>query len=160
MLASRRQAGDTIIEVLLCIAVVSTVLGGAYVTVRRGLDNSRQAQERSEGLKHVETQLEQLRIAVETNPSVVFAGTTATNDFCLDSSNTPIIARSAPPPQAPPLDSDNFDAYVPACKFAGAGDGYNMSITRSGNDFIARTRWNREGGGRDEVQIRYRLLPP
>lgn len=55
------NTGDTIIEVLVCIAVVSTILGGAFVTTRDSQVGVRNSQEHSEALKLVESQLEQLR---------------------------------------------------------------------------------------------------
>jgi type II secretory pathway pseudopilin PulG len=55
------NAGDTIIEVLICIAIVSTILGGAFVTTKQSQTGVRNSQEHSEALKLVESQLEQLR---------------------------------------------------------------------------------------------------
>ena len=51
----RRQTGDTIVEVLICIAVISTVLTGAFIVVsksNRAIQNSAehaQAQQRLQG---------------------------------------------------------------------------------------------------------------
>jgi type II secretory pathway pseudopilin PulG len=157
-----RESGDTIIEVLLSMAVVSSVLSGAYVTVRRGLDNSRQAQERAEGLKVVESQLEQLKSSADSsNPtSPIFAPTTSINDFCMGPGNVPINALAGAG-RAPSLDAEtpDFSNYVMDCKLNGPPAGYNVSISRNANDFTVRSRWNKAGGGKDQVQIIYRILP-
>jgi type II secretory pathway pseudopilin PulG len=82
------NAGDTIIEVLVCIAVVSTILGGAFVTTRQSQVGVRNSQEHAEALKLVESQLEQLR--GDTNDAI-----TATTPFCMFN-ETPESAVIAP----------------------------------------------------------------
>src|SRR4030095_15717644 len=127
------SAGDTIVEVLLAVAIVSTVLAGAYVATSRSLANSRQAQERSEAAKFVEGQLEKLKTAFATDPTA-FA---APGAFCMDDTPAPIPAGSA------------------ACTQGGR---YVLSIERAGNNFTARAVWDKFGGGpQEEVRIVYRL---
>ena len=46
-----RQRGDTIVEVLIAIAVIGAVLGGAYVVVNNSANNNQAAQERSQERK-------------------------------------------------------------------------------------------------------------
>lgn len=70
------STGDTIIEVLVCIAVVSTVLGGAFVTTRNSQVGVRNSQEHAEALKLIESQLEQLRGATST-------AITSSTPFCM-----------------------------------------------------------------------------
>lgn len=54
----RKQNGDTIVEVLIAMAVVSSVLGGAYAVANHTMANSRQAQEHSEALQIANKQIE------------------------------------------------------------------------------------------------------
>lgn len=54
----KQQAGDTIVEVMIAMAVASSVMGGAFVVVNRTLANSRQAQEHSEALQIANQQIE------------------------------------------------------------------------------------------------------
>lgn len=82
------NAGDTIIEVLVCIAVVSTVLGGAFVTTRQSQVGVRNSQEHAEALKLVESQLEQLR--GDTTDAI-----NATTPFCMYN-EAPVSAVIAP----------------------------------------------------------------
>jgi prepilin-type N-terminal cleavage/methylation domain-containing protein len=55
------QKGDTIVEVLIAIAVVSTVLVAAYQTTGQNIRSAQATQERTEALKLAEGQLERLR---------------------------------------------------------------------------------------------------
>jgi type II secretory pathway pseudopilin PulG len=82
------NTGDTIIEVLVCIAVVSTILGGAFVTTRQSQVGVRNSQEHAEALKLVESQLEQLR-------GDTAQVTTYTTPFCMYN-ETPVSAVIAP----------------------------------------------------------------
>lgn len=76
----RRTAGDTIVEVLICILLMSIILGGAYTTVRRSSLGIRNSQEHAEALKRLESQVEQLRTnASSAAPTVFTFGT----PFCM-----------------------------------------------------------------------------
>lgn len=66
------QRGDTIVEVLIAIAVVSGVLATSYAIVNSNTRSSQQASERVEALKLAEEKIELLRIGTEpTNQSNV-----------------------------------------------------------------------------------------
>lgn len=54
------QTGDTIVEVLLAIAIVSAVLGASFTAINQSTQVNRQAQERSYALELAESQLELL----------------------------------------------------------------------------------------------------
>lgn len=144
------QAGDTIVEVLIALTVVTSILGGAYITSNRSLNNNRQAQERGEALKIAESQLERLKSSVSSGNNAVF---TASNSFCLDAANT-LQSATIPADQL-----NNFDAYQTACTVQGGGPIYYTAVTRSGADtFTVTIRWDRAGGnGRDNISLIYRL---
>ena len=55
------QRGDTIVEVLIAMAVASSVLGITYATMNRNLLITRGAQERTEAAKLAQGQLEILK---------------------------------------------------------------------------------------------------
>jgi type II secretory pathway pseudopilin PulG len=139
----RSQRGDTIVEVLISIAVVSLILGGAFVATSRSLNATRDSQERSDGLKLVESQLEQLKGIVADDPSSVFSGAPAS--YCV-SSNAIVNA------------TDN------ACKVnaagvyaAGSTPQYNLSISRVGNNFTITNTWDSVTGRQAKVEMKYRL---
>ncbi len=87
----RNRRGDTIVEVLIAIAIVSLTLTGAYTSVNRSANATRTAQERAEALKWAETQVEQIK-----------AGAQVGNNFCYQASNlaysptTPCTTGSIP----------------------------------------------------------------
>ncbi len=65
---SRAERGDTIIEVLIAIGIVSLVLTSAYALTNRNIQISQEVQEQAYAQKLVERQVELLR-AVDTKPS-------------------------------------------------------------------------------------------
>jgi type II secretory pathway pseudopilin PulG len=138
------QKGDTIVEVLIAIAVMTSVLGGAFVMTNRSLQDTRTAQERVNAVKLVESQIELVKNVVATNPDSLFgAGVPAA--YCINSSGTVLSSTNA------------------ACKVDGSGaatttqPAFNLAITRSGNTFTATNSWTSiRGGGNNTVQMKYR----
>lgn len=60
--------GDTIVEVLICMAIVGSALSASYGITNRSLARTRGAQERTESLKYAEQQVERLKEALK-NPT-------------------------------------------------------------------------------------------
>jgi prepilin-type N-terminal cleavage/methylation domain-containing protein len=143
----RRERGDTIVEVLIVIAVVSLILGGAYVTTNRSLQATRSAQERSIALKLAETQLERLKGLVETSPTLIF-GATAPTTFCI--SNTSAVINAATTPASCAFDS--------AGAVAATEPRFNIAIERVGNQFnLTETWFSVNGRTTDKLQMKYRV---
>jgi prepilin-type N-terminal cleavage/methylation domain-containing protein len=97
------QAGDTIVEVLIAIAVVSLVLVGAYVSTDKNVQSTQDAQERTQAVKYVQTQIEYLRVAGTATNGHCFVGTTDTtpglpgSDPCtIDTNGAQATAASQP----------------------------------------------------------------
>lgn len=154
------KRGDTIIEVLLAIVVVSGTLGTAFATMDRGTQGTRASQERAEALKLVEGQIELLKEAREQGVVVHGLGP---NAFCMRLNGTSVETTSShSPPQAPgDLNSDNFGNYSADCSIPIITGGYNLSIEESAGLFTVRARWtNVRGDVRDQVEIRYRIPTP
>ncbi len=63
------QVGDTIIEVMVVLVVLSMSFGISYATANKGLGQSLNSQEHSEAVGIMNTQLEELRVALTTHPS-------------------------------------------------------------------------------------------
>ena len=136
------ERGDTVVEVLISIAVISLVLGGAFVTSNRSLQGTRDAEERSNALKMAETQIEQIKAMAGTNPVALFdhgissfclSGTTAyasSSATCLvDSTGTPTTAQPA----------------------------YRVAVTRSGDTFTVTSSWIKVGSDQqNKVTLMYR----
>lgn len=129
--------GDTIVEVLIAIAVVSSVLGGAFAVSSRALRGTRVSQERSEATKMVEGQLESLKTVLDdpTRADQVFSQTTP---FCF-SPTLAIVTDTA------------------SCR-RGTENRYQLSIVRNGDAFSASAVWDKIGGGPQErVTIVYKV---
>lgn len=84
MILQRRQAGDTIIEVLLAMSVIGLVLGMAFGIANRSVQIGQDAQERTEALKIAESQLEIFKS--EFAGSSALQARTEDAPFCLDTS--------------------------------------------------------------------------
>ena len=86
----KNNSGDTIVEVLFSIMIISLILSGAFVTSNTSLLNIRAAQERAQALGVAQAQVETLR----AEASKIFASGSNSaylnrvNTFCFDSSNT------------------------------------------------------------------------
>ena len=149
-LRSLGERGDTIVEVLIAVAVVSLILGGAYVATNKSLLGSRAAQERGDALKLVESQFESIKaIAAGTNSdSVLGSGTPAS--FCIVNSTTVAISTSA------------------GCKVSAKGTAttkepaYNLSVVRTNNTtFTVTNTWSAiERKGTDSLHMTYRVYAP
>jgi Tfp pilus assembly protein PilV len=155
------QTGDTIVEVLLAMAVMSLILGGAYSIANRSLIGGRQAQERGEALKFTEAQVEKVKTLAGTNYAQLQQATL----YCLDDTltNKNITGLSS----FPPLASTNLGVYPAECinqNPDGTPGFYHYAIqydSASSNDvFTVVTRWDRAGGGGfDEVRLIYKVHP-
>jgi type II secretory pathway pseudopilin PulG len=153
----RTSRGDTIVEVLLAIAIIGSVLGAAYVTSNNNTQINRGSQERLQGIKLAESQLERLK-ALSSNPSTkdIIFGTSG--NFCLTQANTRVPTTNN------------------ACKVTGSGDPipnadhqpqYQISIvpsagdigntpTTSGKLHTITVSWeNIRGEGEDNVRYVY-----
>jgi hypothetical protein len=133
--------------VLIAIAVISLVLGGAYVTTNHSLLATRDAQEHGAGLKLVESQLEQLKGIAANDPNAVFGGG-APASFCVTGVTT-VAASSAP---GCTMDSSGAPtSRQPA---------YKIAITHSGNTFTIVNQWvSVQGKATANIQMKYRVYP-
>lgn len=165
-----KQRGDTIVEVLIAIVIIGVVLSGAFVAVNRNSNTSLQVQERSQAIRIVETQLERLK-GVASDPAQDVFNIATPRVFCLDGS---LSRQNFSPPIITDLNTDNLAAspggnYPANCVVDSGGSPYggssqsvpfSISIERNTSEnhtFKARARWERAGGGRDEIAITYRL---
>lgn len=153
-----KQAGDTIIEVLFALLVVAVAIGIAYRVSTTSLRASRQAQERTTALKHVEGQIELIK-AIADNPAATQNIYSVNNVYCIQPSGTyPLIEvdTSYASNTIKSLASDNLGtAYKPECIFDSL---YHMSIEENSNQFSVVARWFRFGSAeKDEVRLEYRL---
>lgn len=83
--SKRKQAGDTIVEVVIAIAVVSTILVGAFVVTNRSTRAVRDSEEHAQALQYLQGQVELLRHSALV-PGALLPPNLAnlTTPFCLD----------------------------------------------------------------------------
>ncbi|MGH7157761.1 MAG: type IV pilus modification PilV family protein [Candidatus Saccharimonadales bacterium] len=150
----QKERGDTIVEVLISISVVSLVLGGAYVTTNRSLLATRAAEERGNSLKLAESQVEQLKGLAKSDPEVIF-GSGTPMPFCISSSTgQPVLAESV------------SGEATADCKLNASGVPtttqpiYNVSVQRAsdGNTFTVTNEWvDASGRITDNLRLIYRV---
>ncbi|MDL2363579.1 MAG: type II secretion system protein [Patescibacteria group bacterium] len=155
--------GDTIVEVLIVLAIISLALTFSYATANKGLGQSRNAQEHSQALSILNSQVEYLRSAItkrtDVYPTRPFCmnGLTPTADTAFGATYSSVPASSA---------NDDFNAYPTACK---SGAFYNISVVYNpgpsgqpqNSYYTLRVRWEGAGGtlGRQEESLTYRMQP-
>lgn len=141
------QRGDTIIEVLISITVVSSVLGITFATMNRNLQITRALQERTEASKYAESQLEALKVYTDSNT------VTPGGSFCLDG----IIRVPLGATPAATAAAESFAIYPALCVQQSI---YHLGIVPQPIPKLYRVyvRWDKVGGGgREEVVMSYRV---
>jgi len=143
------EAGDTIVEVLISIAIVSLILGGAFVTTRNSQIGVRDSQEHAEALKLIESQIEDLRADASGDGKVK----TAATPFCMYNEK-PVPATIQPASADCTQDSSGQPTTdEPA---------YSLTINRSNSNggylFTVQAQWDSvTGKGRAQESMVYRL---
>jgi Tfp pilus assembly protein PilV len=132
----RSEAGDTIVEVMIAIVVISTVLSGAFLVSRTSLKHVRDSEEHSQALKLVQGQVELLRdVAAQVKESD--AATAFPSSFCMS------------------------PAVVAATNAACTSGLYKLSVKSSdaaNHTYQATARWDSVSGGTAQVQLSYRVV--
>lgn len=142
----RKQSGDTIVEVLVSIAVVSLVLAGAYALTNRNTLITQDTQEHGQALQLVQAQVEYLRANNGFN----------TNQYnCFDSSGNPAQAAA----NGHPCLVGNDGMPVPT----GVQPAFDLSITLGQNgcsaaSYSVQAQWDSIlSNGKNNVTVCYLL---
>lgn len=141
------SVGDTIVEVMIVLAVLGLSVGIAYATANRSLLNARQAQESSEGSSLAQHQIELLRAWADIPSSNTSQYIYQTDPFCIKGNAIVNIVTSPP----------NTCSSIP-----GYNARYNVSITRDAatDTFTVRVTWDDIlGQGTDSATLIYRVHP-
>ena len=149
---SKNQVGDTIVEVMLAMAVVGMVLGASYATATRALRTGRFAQEHTEALKVAESQLEKLKFLasenlLNTDPNYIFD---PGNTFCIGDD---IAKHDSVDTDFPTSCQGISDLYDIAVKYYDASDPSTPDI------FHVQVTWDGAGNSPGNVELSYRLYP-
>jgi type II secretory pathway pseudopilin PulG len=171
MIFRRNQRGDTIMEVIICVAVIGLVLTAAFALSNRSTTGERKAQERGSALKIAESQMELLKSYADLNklPS------DRSQLFCMEKDSSastgvevvPITGTNVP---IPSTQNDNLAANYPdECKIDGEGypDLYSVaiwspdrspSIGGTNVPYGVTVRWEGAGGsGHEELKMFYNI---
>ncbi len=158
------QKGDTIVEVLIAMAVASLVLGSAYAVANHSMKNSRQAQEHSEALQIAQKQLEAIVSAVTDDAKVHDLEDSTIKYKCLSDVDESVVKQ----PSLQTVGSDPSN-YAAACRDLGVGSGgYRTAveyvvpaaqIPKIDPYYRVYVTWpSITGNGDDQVSLSYRAL--
>lgn len=149
--------GETIVEVLVVMAVLSSVLGSAFALSSKTINVNRESQERSRAVGYAQNQLERLKGVVDQSNS------TTPNKFCFSNAGVivPILpANYAGVGNASP-DADDFTKYPTECI-----DGLFHAVivydsplapTNGTKTYTSYVRWDKIGQtGHNNVVLKYR----
>jgi Tfp pilus assembly protein PilV len=153
------QRGDTIVEVLIAIAVVTSVLAGAFAVSQKSALAVRNSQEKSEMLHLLNGQVEMVRAAatISDENAGIFNG----GYFCMNPTSG--LRENA----GGSVNVDNPSTFAASCKNL-TSDGtqtstglYNMVINydTSSETFTAYGRWDSLNGQQGSMQLSYRVYP-
>lgn len=154
------QVGDTIVEVLIGLAVLGAIVGAGYSIATRSLNGVRVSQERSEATKIAESQIEVMRDLVAKTPSNALAaqlGVTPPNTgYCFNGGGAKVTMTGA---------KEDIGSYPAGCQM-GNGGLYHAFIegttTTSGTvtyfTGTVHVLWERSGGGQQQtLNLVYRV---
>lgn len=134
------QSGDTIVEVMIALVVITVILTGAFVVSNTSTRNVRTSQEHTEALQILQGQAEQVR-ALASSATDKASLVNAPSTFCIDGGAV---------------------ASGNDCK--NVSDLYNLSITRGPScdtnaicTYIFSVDWDKLGGGTNHEQLYYRV---
>ncbi len=161
------QSGDTIVEVLIAVAIVSSVLAGAFTVSQKSALAVRDSQERGEMLQLLQGQVELVRAQAlqETSAtSGVFAA--SPKYFCMNQTshsreNLPTTTNPLPDLDNDSLNAAVYGSYCSDLGTSGSAVRYNVAITYNTTDkvFNFTGRWDGVGGRKDQTQLSYRIYP-
>ena len=156
----RRTAGDTIIEVLIAIAVSASVIALTYVTMNKNSAITRANQERIQATRIAQSQIELLRVEHNAVQQTLAAPNAP---FCFNGDKIVELPLGAVNDS---LDSDDYLLYGDQTTGCRDND-YRVGIKGDVSDvrqYIVYVRWDRTGGrskvineNRDEVRVTYRV---
>ncbi len=141
--------GDTIVEVLIAIAIVSSVLAGAFTVTQKSTLAVRDSQERGEALQLLQGQLEQVRsVAVKAKNTSDPIFSTSPQYFCMNTTTNQRV-------------NSNNATFDSTCKDMGDTDLYDVTISydSTNNVFNLTNKWDGMDGGQNQVQLAYKVFP-
>ena len=150
------RRGDTIVEVLIAVAIVSSVLAGAFTVTQKSTQAVRDGQERSEVLHILQGQVEMVRSTAMEAAGYTDPLFDSTHYFCMVEGTANRQDFTDPNPPA-----SDYSNYNSACKNLGAGHLYNVADSYDGiaNVFTFQAHWQNVSGSSDNEVLYYKVYP-
>lgn len=151
------QSGDTIVEVLIAMAVASLVLGSSYAVANRTMANTRQAQEHSEATEIANEQIEAIASLSGAGNTDISDNTPVYNCISIVGINMVVVPQFT---LSNPLDETSD--YQPACVRTSAA-GYRTAfryipLTRT---YEVTVTWDAIAtGNQSKVSLTYKANAP
>jgi type II secretory pathway pseudopilin PulG len=144
--------GDTIVEVMIVLAVLGLAFAISTATASRGIQQSRNAEEHSQAMGVLNSQTELLRAAISKQKDL----TTQGGAFCIPSTGNPTDVR----PVTDPNDLDNGYPtecvksvfYHPSITYTGLPLGCSGTVCTSGY-YTLKVQWNGNGGLGKQTEV-------
>ena len=149
------QKGDTIVEVLIAVVVLTSVLGVVYSTMNRNLGVTRNNQERTEASKVTQGQIEALKGLSKSTTGIADLAARGNGPFCVNS-GVVVTSLNGALPRAN-LNSEIFTEYPPCVSTFFHYVIRQDSTDPSGKTYIVTTRWDAFSKGRSEIKMYYRI---
>lgn len=145
--------GDTIVEVLVVLAVLGLAIGISYSTANRSLLTTRAAQENSQATELLQGQIEELRYLAPPGSGQNIYQTS--KYFCVDGSSNTVITGFGG--TFAPSDLQNYAYYPNKC----VNGFYHLAIAwdqLSDDTFTLTAHWDDvQGQGQDTATLTYRV---
>ena len=140
MIKRLTSSGETIVEVLIVMLILTSVMASAFVITTHTLNQDRASQERSEAAGYAQSQIERLNAAIGSG--AITSATTLPPNFCFDAANAVVTVSSI--------------ASLPLGCPSGRYSGY-ISKDATGTTFTETVEWdNATGTGQDNIKLVYR----
>lgn len=159
-----REAGDTIVEVMIALAILGSAFGISYATANSALNRARNAEEHSQALQFLSKQLELLRLAAGNDDARTAGVFAQPGSFCLKATS-PVQIQGFTDGWVPSdhtADDDDWGHYPDDC--TESSKLYHLSIKytagSSSDLFQIMVRWDGVASlGRQQEFISYKLHP-
>jgi Tfp pilus assembly protein PilV len=157
-----QEHGDTIVEVIISIAVISLVIVGAYVVTNSSLNETIASQERLSATQLAGQQIEQLDDLAANDPTNSIFNAAVPAPFCLTNTQPPASQQEPVSVVVIP------DPSLCVVKTNGESEQtvpFTISITRSvngnstTNTFTTEVTWTGPDGADENIDLIYRVYP-
>lgn len=129
-LSALSQKGDTIVEVLIAMAIAALVLGSSYAVANRSMANTRQAQEHSEATEIANEQVEAIATLSAAGNTDMSNNTPVYNCIAVVGVSLQVVAQNAV--SNPRGDTSNYSSQCVRTSAAGYRTAFRyIALTRS-----------------------------